>query len=225
MQKPSKVMSLFITVLIPIAILLLSSNLVLRLPLTYSFYFFYSQSLNEINYNVKVSYMGKAIAKYFSVPSSNKFQAYEKNGKYEDGVFKDKEQKAMEKAKSFLSRQLFIGLAALLLAVLIYANTTRRGMRDILRHESWIAMGLTGLLLLLQIILISSKSFRRLLYCKFIGIKLSHNATLYTIMGGGNIYTSYLLIATITGLIFLLLFAYINHRYTKPDRIFYNRRF
>lgn len=224
MQKPSIIMSVFLTVLIPIAILLLSSNLVLRMPLTYEFYFNDAQTLDEIDYSIAVSTMGNSIGKYLSSPGSAKFQVYEKNGSFKDAVFKSKEQKVMSNYKTFLFRQALIALAVIIIALLIYVNTVRSKLKDLLRLETRIAMGVTGFLLLLQLILIGQKGFREMLYSHVIGIKLSKTSTLSVVFGGGDIYGTYLMFATIAGLVILLLFIYVNHRFTKPDRIFYYRR-
>ena len=225
MHKPSVIMSVLLTVLIPVAILLLSSNLVLRMPLTNDFYFNDSQTLDEIDYSITVSDMGSAIGKYFSMPGSADFQVYEKNGKYKDTVFTTSEQKVMKKAKDFLFRQFLVALGILILAMLIYANTSRKGLRDLLRYESWIAMGGTVFLLILQLVLIGHKSFRAMLYGAFIGSGLSKTSTLYIILGGGKIYSIYLMFSSIAMIVLLLLFIYLNYKHTKPDRIFYARGF
>lgn len=88
MQKSSRVFSVLLTVLIPLAIFILSSNLILRMPLTYKFYFNDSMTINKIDYSVSVSKVGNSIGAYFSKPGSTEFQVYEKNGSYKDGVFK-----------------------------------------------------------------------------------------------------------------------------------------
>ena len=224
MHKPSLVCSAFLTVLIPLAIFLLSSNLILRLPLTYEFYFNDSQSIDEIDYSVTVSQVGKAIGSYFSMPGKDKFQVYEVNGHYKDAVFNAKEQQAMKNAKAFLLKELIAGLLALLLFIIIYANTVRKDLSRYLRIESWIAMGVTVLFTLLQLILVSSKGFRGFLYNAFIGVKLGKSSDLVTILGG-HFYSTYLAFDVIATIILLLIFIYFNHKYTKPDRLFYNRRF
>lgn len=127
----------------------------------------------------------------------------------------------MKNARKFLTRELAAGIVILLLAIGIYVNTCRKRLNDILRIESWIAMGVAGLLLILQLILLNISGFRHMLYSALIGVKLSKTSSLYIIMGGGDIYGTYLTFATICGLLFILLFAYINHRHTRPDRIFY----
>lgn len=225
MHKPSVIMSVLLTVLIPVAILLLSSNLVLRMPLTYEFYFNDSQTLDEIDYSITVSDMGSAIGKYLSMPGSEDFQVYENNGKYKDTVFTTSEQTVMKKAKGFLFRQLLVVLGLLIVTILIYANTSRKGLRDLLRHESWIAMGVTVALMILQWVLVRHKNFRAMLYGTFIGSKLSKTSTLYIVFGGDKIYSTYLMFSTIAMIALLLLFVYVNYKYTKPDRIFYGRGF
>ena len=140
MHKPSIIFSVLLTVLIPLAIFLLSSNLILRIPQTYEFYFNDSQSIDGIDYSITVSKMGKSICSYFSSPGNDDFQVYEINGQYKDPVFGDKDKTVMKNAKDFLFKELVAGLAALLFAVLIYVNTVKKKLRQYLRIESWIAM-------------------------------------------------------------------------------------
>ena len=221
MHKPSKAFSVLLTILIPLVIFILSSNLILRMPLTYKFYFNDSMTINKIDYSITVSKMGNAISGYFSKPGTDTFQVYEQNGSYKDGVFKSDEQKAMKKARDFVNLELMAGIVLLLLSLLIYVNTCKKRLNDILRIESWIAMGVTVLLFLLQLILMNISGFRHLLYSAIVGVKLSKTSSLYIIMGGGDIYGTYLEFSTICGLILLLLFAYVSYRHTRPDRIFY----
>lgn len=222
MHKPSLVLSAFLAVLIPLAIFLLSSNLILRMPLTYQYYFNDSQSINGIDYDISVSKMSKSICSYFSSPGSEEFQVYEVNGQYKDPVFGSKDKTVMKNAKNFLFKELVAGLAALIFAVLIYVNTVKKKLREYLRIESWIAMGVTAFLLLLQLILMNIKGFRAVLYGAILGEKLTKSSNLLTILGG-SFYKTYLAFDLITGIILLLIFIYINHKYTKAERIFYSR--
>ena len=220
----SKFLSVFLIVLIPAVIVLLSSAVVLHMPQPYEYYFNDSESLSGIGYGVEVSEMGKEIADYFRMPSDEPFQVYERNGEYEDPIFSDRDQEVMKKAAEFLWKETLLALALTVLAVLVFWNTKRKKLIDPLRVEGWIASILTVLLQAAQFVLLSSESFRHVLYQKLIGISLPRTSNLYVILGNGEFAGVYLMFQTIIAAALLVLFAYIVYKSTRPERVFYVRK-
>ena len=77
MRKFNYVCSLILAVMLPLMIVILSSNLVLRVSEIYVFHFNDSQVINEIPYNVTGSQMAKEISSYWSSFSGEAFQVEE----------------------------------------------------------------------------------------------------------------------------------------------------
>lgn len=220
----SKALSYLLIILIPAAIVLLSSSVVLHMSQPYEYYFNDSESLSGIGYGVEVSEMGDEISDYFRMPSDKPFQVYERNGEYEDPIFSEQDQAVMKKAADFLWKETFLAVILTVLSVLIFWNTKRKKLIDQLRAESWIATVLTVLLLILQFVLLSTESFRQVLYRKLIGITLPKTSNLYVILGSGEFAGVYLMFTTILAAAILVLFVYIFYKNTRPERVFYVRK-
>ena len=95
--------SIVLTVLLPLMIVILSSNLILRSSATYTFHFNDSQVVTEVPYNVKGNEFAEAIADYWSSFSTEPFQVYEDNGMFKDEIFEEDEQ-AVENTGLFQMR-------------------------------------------------------------------------------------------------------------------------
>lgn len=99
MHKFNYLCSIILIVTLSLMIVILSSNLILRVSETYNFHFNDSQVTSEIPYSVTGSELSGEIAHYWTSFSSDDFQVYEVNGNYRDPIFKADEQAAMKKAK------------------------------------------------------------------------------------------------------------------------------
>ena len=80
MKTTGIVSTLCFVVTVSLAILGLSTQFALRAPVTYSFHFNDSQSIQKTGHDVEISEMAGAIGIYLSRPGAGKFQVYEKNG-------------------------------------------------------------------------------------------------------------------------------------------------
>lgn len=126
MRKFNYVCSLILAVMLPLMIVILSSNLVLRVSEIYVFHFNDSQVINEIPYNVTGSQMAKEISSYWSSFSGEAFQVEEDNGDYQDPIFEPDEQRVMGKVKNILNIELAAGLfclAVTLQFIFIFSET------------------------------------------------------------------------------------------------------
>ena len=54
-----------------------------------------------------------------------------------------------------------------------------------------------------------------------IGIKLHKDSTTLALVLGDPFYKTYVLFASILGVVFLAVLTYVNYNLTKPSRIFY----
>ncbi|GEM_PF-324788 len=220
----SRGLTILLIVLVPAAILLLSSAVILHMPQPYEYYFNDSQSLEGIGYGITVSEMGEEISDYFRLPTDAPFQVFERNGEYEDPVFSELDQRVMKKAADFLWRETILGVVLTILSILFFWNAKRRKLTDLLRPVCWAASVLTVLLLILQVVLLSSEAFRQTLYRHVIGIPIPKTSNLYVILGSGEFAGVYLMFASVLSAALLILFIYIFYKNTRPERVFYVRK-
>lgn len=221
MHKFNYFCSIVLVVTLPLMIVILTSNLILRVSETYTYHFNDSQVMDEVPYSITGSEMGKEIASYWSSFSSKDFQVYEDNGIYKDPVFNSDEQQVARKAKNILNIELAAGLLCLAISLAIYIYLLRNGFRDAVRNRFRVGAGLTLALLIAQAACWMSKGFRIWAYHTLIGIELHKNSTLLALILGDPFYKTYVLFASIFGVAMLAVLTYVNYCLTKPNRIFY----
>lgn len=220
MRRFNFICSIILVVTLPLMIVILSSNLILRVSSTYVFHFNDSQVISEVPYNVEGTEFADAIASYWSSFDDEPFQVYEDNGMFKDEIFEKDEQAVMEKAKYVLNIELAAGLICLAVSAAIYVYLLRSGFGLALRNRYKVCTGITIGLMILQIICWFTKGFRIWLYNSFIGIELHKDSVLALILGDPS-FKTYMLFATIFGGAMLAILTYIHHSLTRPDRIFY----
>lgn len=164
--------------------------------------------------------MADEISSYWSSFSSKDFQVYEINGEYKDPVFDKDEQAVMKKAKSILNIELLAGVVLLIITIAIYVYFVKHNFIDALRNRFRIGAGLTVALMIANVACFMTKGFRLWLYNSLIGVELEKKATL-TIVLGDPLYETYILFSTALAAVALGIFIFVNHKYTKPARIFY----
>lgn len=220
MRKFNFFFSIVFTITLPLMIMILSSSVVLRMSETYHYHFNDSEVLTKINYSIEAKDMSSAIISYWSPFNNEEFQVYEKNGSYRDPVFKNNEQEAMSKIKNVLNIELLLGLIFGIINVGIYVYFIKKKFKEVIRKRFFIGAGILGALILANVICFSIRGFRLWLYGLLIGVELSKKSTI-AILIGDPFFKTYLLFTTVFELVLLGLYLYINHKYTKPDRIFY----
>lgn len=221
MRKFNYSCSILLAILLPLMIVILSSNLILRVSEPYVYHFNDSQIINEVPYNVTGSEMAGAISKYWSSPNSKAFQVYEDNGAYKDPIIEEDEQQVMEEAKIIINVELAFGLIALVLVIAIYIYLWRGGFKEALRNRFYAGAGLTLALLIAQAVCWSVKPFRLWIYNTLIGVRLGKESLTIQLVLGDPFFKTYVLFATIAGIAILAVLTYVNHQITKPTRIFY----
>ena len=220
MRNFNFICSIILVVTLPLMIVILSSNLVLRSSSTYVFHFNDSQVISEVPYNVEGTEFAEAIASYWSSFDDVPFQVYEDNGMFKDEIFEQDEQLAMEKAKHALNIELAVGVFCLLVSVAIYIYLLKSGFGLALRNRYKICIGVTIGLFIAQAICWFNKGFRLWLYNSLVGVSLHKDSVLALILGDPS-YQTFILFATIFGGGALAIITYIHFSLTRPDRIFY----
>ncbi len=219
MRKFNYASSILAAVFIPLMILILSSNIVLRISETYVYHFNDSRATAGLAYNVTGSEFADEIAGYWS-SFGGEFQVYDDNGRFRDPIFDDKETEAMRKAKVAVNLHLLLGILSGAVGIAFYTYLYRKGYREALRKRGFLAAGITAVLIIIQDILISTGRFRAMLYDRLIGVELDDKSVLVVLLGS-PFYKTFIIFSSVLGLALLGIFIYIHYNLTKAKRIFY----
>lgn len=221
MKTTGIVSTICFVVTVSLAILGLSTQFALRAPVTYSFHFNDSQSIQKTGHDVEISEMAGAIGIYLSRPGAGKFQVYEKNGEYRDPVFSRKDQGIMKKFRRALNMELAAVLCITALAALLFAFMSREELREWRFLASVAAIPSAGVMIVIRGILAGSGPVQSALYRAFIGIQPGKKDTLYLLMGTG-FAKAYEIFSVGAAIVLLMLFSYgVFRSRLQKKRIFY----
>ena len=196
-------------VLLPIAILILSGNAMLRVSATYGYYFNDIQASDLVDSSLNNSELAGEITGYFNSFGDEEFQIYEQNGEFLDPVFDNLEVLAMKRAKQVMQWTLIGGGVALVAVLASYIYLTVRGEKRHLRTSGILAAVATVVALIVKIILVRSQGFRASLYERFIGVTLNDEASLKLILGS-PMENVYLVFSSVFAIILIVLFLYLH---------------
>ena len=219
MQRFKTLWHLVVMLFIPLAILLLSSNLVLRVSETYIYHFNDTQVTNYTGVDVSGSQFASSITDYFNRIGGEEFQVYEQNGTFMDPLFDDSESRMMSAAKRTMTTEFLVGAMALGIGIFLYIWLLRTGEEKALRKTGFIGFGLGIALLVGQAVAINNPDFREWLYETFIGVELNDNS-LIALLLSNPFQKTYLIFASILGAAMVMLYGYIHHYITREKRIF-----
>ena len=219
MNKNNAVLYALLIILLPIAIIILSGNAVLRVPGTYGFYFNDIQASDYVDSSRSNNEIASEITGYFNSFDDEEFQIYEKNGEFLDPVFDSSEVKAMKRAKSILKWTLVGGAVIFIGAIILYIYLRVFGEKRPLRIAGIIAFAITIIMQIVKYILVSNDGFRAKLYARFIGIQLNEESTLKVLLGT-PMEKIYLAFSSIAIAIVLILLLYIHFGLTKERGMF-----
>lgn len=220
MGKFNNLFSSILVIVLPLALILISSNITLRLSDAYVYHFNDSEALDEIPYEISKTEMAEGITDYLNSFSKNRFQIYEDNGIYQDPIFDYQDRNVMEKTKKLIVYGLALGLLCLAATIYIYIWCLKKGIKKLLKSRFSLAITFSIILFIANAILVSNQNFRSWLNLKFIGIVLDENSILNFILGG-NYFSTYILFTSVIGIILICAISYITYILTKPSRIFY----
>lgn len=216
-KKTPYVSCLVLVILVPMFIMILASEIVLRVPATYSFHFNDTGAINTLYTDLKTEDFGDEFTRYLNNPRKAYFQVVEKNGKYEDEFFDKKDNASMR----IVRRDLFILCAvdiAFLIAILFIHRSLRRQKEfDTLRFLGSIIFGITIFFSIIFNILLRVDAIRNSLYSRFVGIDLNKKSVLAILMED-SFYKTYLLWFTVATVIICLILFYINRHFTADNR-------
>jgi len=219
MNKKGMALYALLIILLPLAVIVLSGNGVLRASLSYSYHFNDIQASNLVDSSLNNTELAEEITGYFNSFGDEEFQIYEQNGEFMDPAFDNLEVMAMKRAKQLLKWTLIAGGIFFVMFVAVYIYLALRGEKRYLRISGIAAVIATIIALIVKWILISNDSFRENLYERFINIALNEEATLRLILGS-PMEIVYLVFSSILAIAVTLIFLYIHIGVTREKGMF-----
>ena len=219
MNKKGMALYALLIILLPLAVIVLSGNGVLRASLSYSYHFNDIQASNLVDSSLNNTELAEEITGYFNSFGDEEFQIYEQNGEFMDPAFDNLEVMAMKRAKQLLKWTLIAGGIFFVMFVAVYIYLALRGEKRYLRISGIAAVIATIIALIVKWILISNDGFRENLYERFINIALNEEATLRLILGS-PMEIVYLVFSSILAIAVALIFLYIHIGVTREKGMF-----
>ncbi|MBQ7246439.1 MAG: DUF1461 domain-containing protein [Firmicutes bacterium] len=219
MNKKGMALYALLIILLPLAVIILSGNGVLRASLSYSYHFNDIQASNLVDSSLNNTELAEEITGYFNSFGDEEFQIYEQNGEFMDPAFDNLEVMAMKRAKQLLKWTLIAGGIFFVMFVAVYIYLALRGEKRYLRISGIAAVVSTIIALIVKCVLISNDSFRDNLYERFINIALNEEATLRLILGS-PMEIVYLVFSSILTIAVTLIFLYIHIGVTREKGMF-----
>ena len=219
MSRFSFLWCIVLIIILPLSIITLSGNVVLRISETYVYHFNDSQVIEDIGSIVYGSEVADEITGYFNSPSSEEFQIYEENGDYRDPIFDEVESRAMKRAKILMTWTLFFAVVLMGGSIALYIFMTTSVEREMLRLVGFIALIVSAIEMLLIDFLITRPDFRAMLFKRFIGVELGKESTLMILLGS-PFEKTYIIFSTVLAIAIIGIFTYIHYSTTKEKRLF-----
>ncbi len=219
MRRFSFLWCIVLIIILPLSIITLSGNVVLRISETYVYHFNDSQVIEDIGSIVYGSEVADEITGYFNSPSSEEFQIYEENGDYRDPIFDEVESRAMKRAKILMTWTLFFAVVLMGGSIALYIFMTTSVEREMLRLVGFIALIVSAIEMLLIDFLITRPDFRAMLFKRFIGVELGKESTLMILLGS-PFEKTYIIFSTVLAIAIIGIFTYIHYSTTKEKRLF-----
>ena len=206
-------------VILPVSIVALSGNAVLRISETYVYHFNDSLVTEDVGSSITGSEFADAFSDYFNSFNKEEFQIFEENGEFRDPVFDVVESNVMAKCKSTLIWTLLIGIVLFGGSIAIYIYLVSTMENSILRYVGFFALGLSVFDILAIAIGLSRPGIRSFLYEKFIGIDLGKETTLRILLGT-PFEKTYVIFSSVLSVVLIGVLLYIHFSLTREKRLF-----
>ncbi len=206
-------------IILPISIVLLSGNIVLRIPETYNYHFNDSQAADKVGSSITGTEFAKEFSSYFNSPGRDDFQVYEENGEFRDPIFDENESMAMGKAKTIMLWTLFSGVLFFGGGIAIYIYLLNTVERETIRLVGIIATLASALELVIYEVLVSRAGIRKIFYDRFIGIALNKDSTLRLLVGT-PFEKTYIIFSSVLCIAIIGILLYIHLSITRERRLF-----
>ena len=219
MNKLRTVLFALLIILLPLTVLTLSGNIVLRTSAVYGYHFNDSQVIDKIDSSLSSTEIGNEIAGYFNSFNDEEFQIYEQNGEFQDPMFDQSEILVMRRVKTLLWWMLLGGVFSLVLLIVVYVYLRLWENKHSLRVCGMTAGAASFIAMIVKGVLILNRGFRASLYNRFIGVPLNNESTLKILLGS-PLERIYIVFATIIGIALTVLFVYVSFELTKERGMF-----
>ena len=219
MEKLKYLWCVLLVILIPLSVLSLSGNIVLRLSETYVYHFNDSQVIRKLPTDLREVEIADEITSYLNSPDKDHFQVYEENGKFKDALFSKKDSRAMVQVKHWLTKSAIAGLIFIGASIALYAVMAKSRQKKLLRISGYLWTLFVGIGLVIFNIVLRRKSVRKAIYGKFVGVELARKSTLAFVLGD-PFYSTFLLFFTMTAILITAIILYFNLKTSREERLF-----
>lgn len=219
MRRANFLLYIALIIILPISIVLLSGNIVLRVSETYVYHFNDSQVVEEVGSYVSGNEFAKSITGYFNKPGKDEFQVYEENGEFRDPIFEEKEISVMSRAKTIMTLTLFTGIILFGAGIAIYIYLAGTEDKGTLRFMGIATMIVSLVEIIASGVLLGRQSVRTMLYNRFIGIELGKDSALHILLSS-PFEKSFIIFSSVLAVAITAVFLYIHISVTKEKRLF-----
>lgn len=222
MKRPNFLWYLIVVIALPIAITVLSANLVLRVSETYMFHFNDSQVVDKINTSVTASEIAEEITGYFNSASKEEFQVYEENGIFNDPIFPKEDVEVMAKIKQSMTVWLITGVVMLAIGLIAYFYLYAKSKKSTLKYCGLGGIGLSLFSVLGLDYALTEGTARTWLYNNLVGIPLGRESLVKRLMMSPFEKSFMLFFSILSGALIILAF-YLNYHLTREKKFFFGK--
>ncbi len=219
MRPINVIWHIILSIIMPFAIIILSSNLVLRLPEMYVYHFNDTRAPSYASSQISGSEFAGYITGYFNSPTQKDLQIYEQNGTYKDSLLENDEIEVMHRAKHLMTVGLAAGTALMAISVALFIYLHRISTRKGMRISGNTALCITVVELIAVLILVNNEGMRSALYRMFIGTQLNDDAVIKILLSS-PLETSFTIFEGVLASVMTAVWMYINIVTTKEKRLF-----
>ena len=219
MRRLNFIWYILMMVLLPLSIVILSGNIVLRLAPTYVYHFNDTQVVSTTGGYTSGNEYADAIQDYFNSISKEPFQVYETNGEFQDPIFDELDVKVMGRAKFIMTITLIEGLLFFITSIAMYIYLMNRISKASLRGIGFITAIITFVLIGVEDFLMTKADFRAKLYDALIRIDPGDKSLLKTLIGT-PFEKTYIIFFSVAAIAITCIFIYVHYNITREKRIF-----
>jgi len=214
--------SIILVILIPVLILTLSINVVFRVPDAYLFHFNDSQSVDQLYVSLTNSEMADAISSFMNkfYPYPEEFQVEEDTGYDWIGIFDSRDSYNMLVLKRALDISGIFCIVSLILTAAIHVLLIREGEKKALRNSFRVGAAISLVLIGVQAFVVSAGYVRDGLL-RLLGTRTPAEGSNLEIILGDDFWGVVVVFLTGISLVVFGVCTYVNHRLTRPPRIFF----
>lgn len=204
--------------LIPIMVICLASNIVMRYDGFFAFFMSKTEVVREIPYAVEKEDLSKTFSDYMQHKTKN-FQLTEKQEYNPQKLFTERNDSIMHMIRKILDILLVIGTLALIGCVSLFIFVLRSGEKSLIFNRYLDSLVILGVLLIGDVLVFAIPEARALLFREFFGVKFLPGDVLIQIFQK-NLALYFLVGQLIVCAIIVIAMSYIVYKFASRRKMF-----